>query len=224
MKSKTIAIDGHPFTYMDEVGDPYRFNPMTSEDMEDILETTSRLLEECGIGYFLTFGTLLGAVREKYFIKGDDDVDIIVTDEEKLFACLPYLYDHGLFIDRIYKTELYTFHTEGRKGHIDMYILRPIDKWLYKNWCVSIRGHYTPKRFFEVIKKDGCCIGQNTYPCPQNPENLLEWWYGRTWRIPQSKKATLDVFIRRVYLFPRECWRKAKNRIGRLLGKTMNNK
>ena len=221
MKSKTIEINGQPFTYMDEVGDQYKFNPMTSEDMENILETSSRLLEECGIGFFLTFGTLLGAVREKYFIKGDDDVDIIVTDEEKLFSCLPFLYDHGLFINRIYQTELYTFHTKGRRGHIDMYILRPIDKWIYKNWCVSIRGHYTPKRFFEVIEKDGCCIGQNTYPCPQHPENLLEWWYGKTWRIPQSKKATLDVFIRRVYLFPREFWKKKKKRLKRLFGKTI---
>lgn len=219
MKSNTIEINGQPFTYMDEVGDPYKFNPMTSKDMEDILEKSARLLEECGIGFFLTFGTLLGAVREGYFIKGDDDVDIIVADEDKLFSCLPYLYEHGLYINRIYKTELYTFHTEGKRGHIDMYILRPIDNWIYRNWCVSIRGHYTPKRFFEVIEKDGCHIGQNAYPCPQHPENLLEWWYGKTWRIPQSKKATLDVFIRRVYLFPRECWRKGKNRLKRLFGK-----
>ena len=216
MKSKTIEIDGQPFTYMDEVGDPYVFNTMTTTDMEGILDTSARLLEQCGIGFFLAFGTLLGAVREKYFIKGDDDVDIIVTDEDKLFACLPYLYEHGLYINRIYKTELYTFHTEGRRGHIDMYILRPIDKWVYRNWCVSIRGHYTPKRFFEVIDKGGCQIAEHSYPCPQHPENLLEWWYGKTWMIPQPGKAKLDVFLRRLAIFPRECWRKGKNRLKRL--------
>lgn len=216
MKSKTIEINGRPFTYMDEVGDPYIFNPMTTTDMEEILETTAKLLSDCDISFCLAFGTLLGAVRERYFIKGDDDVDIIVTDEEKLFASLPYLYEHGLYVNRIYKTELYSFHLEGRRGHVDMYILRPINKWIYKNWCVSIRGHYTPKRFFMVIDSGGCYIKQKAYPCPQHPEDLLEWWYGKTWRIPQPGKATLDVFLRRVQLFPHECWRKGKNRLKRL--------
>lgn len=216
MKSKTIEINGRPFTYMDEVGDPYIFNPMTTTDMEEILETAANLLSDCDISFCLAFGTLLGAVRERYFIKGDDDVDIIVTDEEKLFASLPYLYEHGLYINRIFKTELYSFHMEGRRGHVDMYILRPIDKWIYKNWCVSIRGHYTPKRFFMVIDSGGCYIKQKAYPCPQHPEDLLEWWYGKTWRIPQPGKATLDVFLRRVQLFPHECWRKGKNRLKRL--------
>ena len=216
MKSKTIEIGGNPFTYMDEVGDPYVFNPMGPKDMEEILETTARLLDECGIEYFLAFGTLLGAVREKYFIKGDDDVDIIISDEEKLYACLPYLYERGLFINRIFKTELYTFHMEERRGHVDLYVLRPIDKWPYRNWCVSIRGHYAPKRFFLKIEKGGCHIGKKAYSCPENPENLLEWWYGKDWRIPKAGKATEDVFLRRLTIFPNECWRKLKNRIKRL--------
>ena len=64
MKEKTIDINGESFTYMDEVGDPYKFNPMTQEDAQDILKKASELLEECGIEYFLAYGTLLGAVRE----------------------------------------------------------------------------------------------------------------------------------------------------------------
>ena len=68
MKSKTIEINGRPFTYMDEVGDPYIFNPMTTTDMEEILETAANLLSDCDISFCLAFGTLLGAVRERYFI------------------------------------------------------------------------------------------------------------------------------------------------------------
>ena len=157
-------ITDNPFTYMDEVGDPYVFNAMTQEDMANILALASNLLKECGIEFMLAFGTLLGAVRENSFIKGDDDVDIIVTDEKKLYESLPYLAERGLYINRIFETELYTFHSEGRKGHIDMY-LRPIDRWLYKDWCVSIRGHYAPKRFFEDgIDKENYCIGDICYP------------------------------------------------------------
>jgi len=220
MREKTIMIKDAPFTYMDEVGDPYVFNAMTPKDMESILELAATLLKECGIEFILSFGTLLGSVREGYFIKGDDDVDIIVTDEERLFESLPYLAAHGLYINRIFKTELYTFHSEGRKGHIDMYILRPIDRWLFKKWCVSIRGHYAPKRFFEEgVDKDNYCIGDVCYPCPKHPENLLEWWYGKTWRIPQSGKAIEDVWLRRVELFPGKYWRKGRKYLKRVFGK-----
>lgn len=220
MKEKTIIINNTPFTYMDEVGDPYVFNVMTHEDMSDILNLAATLLKECGIDFMLAFGTLLGSVREGSFIKGDDDVDIMITDEEKLYESLPYLSEHGLYINRIFKTELYTFHSEGRKGHIDMYVLRPNDRWVYKNWCVSIRGHYAPKRFFEDgIDKDKYSINGIGYPCPKNPENLLEWWYGKTWRIPMSGKAVEDVLLRRIELFPVKYWRKGKRFLGRMMGK-----
>lgn len=220
MREKTIVIKDAPFTYMDEVGDPYVFNTMNQEDMANVLELASTLLKACGIEFILAFGTLLGSVREGSFIKGDDDVDIIVTDEEKLYESLPYLSEHGLYINRIFKTELYTFHSEGRKGHIDMYIMRPIDKWVYRNWCVSIRGHYAPKRFFvEGIDTDHYSINGIHYPCPKHSENLLEWWYGKTWRVPRAGKATEDVLLRRIELFPGKYWRKGKKYLRRVFGK-----
>ena len=215
MKEKTIVINNAPFTYMDEVGDPYVFNPMTQEDMDAMLQLSARLLKECGVEFMLAFGTLLGAVREGNFIKGDDDVDIIIADEEKLYESLPYLWKHGLFINRIFENELFTFHMDGRRGHVDMYVMRPIDKKIYKNWCVSIRGHYAPKKFFEGIDSNGCRVGETCYPCPKNPENLLAWWYGKSWRIPQSKKSTEDVLIRRMWLFPSKMCRKVNKRVKR---------
>lgn len=217
MKEKTITIGGAPFTYMDEEGDPYVFNPMTTADMEETLRLVDGLLKECGIPFCLTFGTLLGAVREGYFIKGDEDVDIIVTDEEKLYNSLPFLRDHGLFVNRIFPKDLYQFHTEGRRGHFDIYILHPIDHWPYRNWCVSIRGHYAPKRFFERIEQGKYFIGDTSYPYPANPEALLEWWYGKTWRIPQSRKATEDVWLRRLWLFPSWLYGKIVRKVKRLI-------
>lgn len=219
MKERTIEINGKPFTYMDEVGDPYIFNTMTQEDTQEVLKKTSKLLEECGIDFFLAYGTLLGAVREGNFIKGDEDADLIVTDEKKLYESLPFLWEKGLFINRIFDTKLYQFHTEGRKGHLDMYILRPIDRGVYKNRCMCLCGHYVPKRFFEKIGKGKYFIGEDSYPYPENPENLLEWWYGKTWRIPQNKKATLDVWPRRVWLFPSKMYHKVIRKIKRTFAK-----
>lgn len=219
MKETTIIVNGSPFTYLDYRGDPYIFPEMNQQDMDNILKLSSKLLEDCGIGFTLAFGTLLGAVREGNFIKNDDDVDIIVTDEEKLYNSLPNLWEHGLYINRIFKTALYSFHAEGINGHIDMYILRPIDNWFYKNWCVCIREYYTPKRFFQGVDKENYFIGDKNYPCPKNPEKLLAWWYGKSWRIPQSRKATLDVLVRRIWTFPRKYWWKGIRFIRRKFGK-----
>lgn len=98
-----------------------------------------------------------------------------------------------------------------------MYIMKPINKRLYKNWCVSISGHYTPKRFFMGIDKDHYQIDGIFYPCPQNPENLLSWYYGKSWRIPQSKKAKSGVFPQRLVKFPSKTWGRIKRKIQRIL-------
>ena len=217
MQETTIVVKGKPFTYWDEVGDPYVFNPMTKDDAEEILKKASGLLSECGIEFFLAFGTLLGEIREGDFIQGDEDVDIIVKDEQALYDNLPYFWDHGLFVNRIFKTELYSFHTEGRKGHLDMYILRLVGRWPYNRWCVSIRGHYPPKRFFERVDKGNYSIRGISYPYPEMPESLLAWWYGKTWRIPQSRKAVEDVWLRRLEMLPSRMYHKLSRYIKRRL-------
>lgn len=216
MKETTIFIHGKSFTYLNEVGDPYVFNFMTQDDANEILTKASSLLDKCGIEFFLAFGTLLGAVRESDFIKGDEDVDIVIKDEEALYDNLPYLWEHGLFINRIFKSELYSFHTEARKGHLDIYILKPVECWPYNKWCVSIRGHYPPIKYFERIEKGHYSIRNICYPYPKNPEDLLEWWYGKTWRIPQSRKPIEDVWLRRLETFPSRMYHKVIRKIKRL--------
>lgn len=217
MKETTILIKGGPFTYRDEWGDPYVFNPATPQDMLALLRMATTLLNDCGIRFFLAYGTLLGAVREGSIINGDDDIDLIVTDEEKLFNSLPYLYEHGLFINRIFSTELYTFHSDGRKGHLDIYIMRSPHNRLYNSWCVSISGHYLPKRFFGEVDYSQYQIDGEFYPCPENPENLLKWLYGRSWRTPKSKKGKSGVFLQRLAQFPRRFYGKVKRKLKHIL-------
>lgn len=203
MKTTTIIINDKPFTYQNEVGDPYKFEPMSPENGERILDLTAKLLQDCGIPFFLAFGTLLGAVREGYFIKGDEDVDIVITDEEKLYNSLPYLYEHGLFINRIFKTALYTFHTDDRLGHIDLYVMHEFERSIWKRRCYCIHEKAMPKKFFQNIVSGEYTLGGKCYPYPENPEKVLSWWYGKDWRIPQNKKGRYEVFSRRLWKFPR---------------------
>ena len=165
------------------------FEPMSPENGEKILDLTARLLQECGIPFFLAFGTLLGAVREGYFIKGDEDVDIIITDEDKLYKSIPYLYKNGLLINRIFKSALYTFHTEDRKGHIDLYVMHEFHNSIWRMRCICIHEKAMPKKYFQNIVSGEYTLGGKQYPYPKHPERLLEWWYGKDWNIPLSKKG-----------------------------------
>lgn len=58
------------------------------KDSLDVLKKTEKIFEELGVKYFLTFGSLIGAIRHKGFIPWDDDVDIFMPrpDYEKFIA------------------------------------------------------------------------------------------------------------------------------------------
>ena len=53
----------------------------SSEALEEALRETTRILDGENISYALAYGTLLGMVRSKRPIDGDDDVDLFVLSE-----------------------------------------------------------------------------------------------------------------------------------------------
>ena len=191
---KTILIKGTPFTYNEEhlTCD----TSITQEEGRYILEFTKGLLDELGIKFALSFGTLLGAVRDKDIIKGDQDVDVLIKDEKKLYENLPYLQEKGLHVVRIYYSVLYSFRINER-CYIDLYVLRPLRFSLWSINCISLNGWAMPRKFFKNFVPFEF-LG-NTYFVPENPERLLEYWYGKEWRIPKSGKGHYEV--RSAYYF-----------------------
>ena len=181
MVKRTIIIKGVPFSY-DEIELSYaNTNPMSPEDGRCILIKTRDLLKLKGLNVYLTFGTLLGAVRDKAIIKGDEDVDVFVDNEEMLVESIPYLYENGLKVFRCSKGSVYSF-CMGTNTYIDIYILRPLKWSIWSFYCYALHKNVTPKKFFKEYQNIEF-LG-DTFMCPKNPESLLEFWYGKSWRTP----------------------------------------
>ena len=149
---------------------------------------------------YLTFGTLLGAVREKNFIKGDLDVDVYVKDEKKLFKLLPEMKKQGLELIRAIKHKVYSFVIVGKPNcYIDFYIMRkPFSIWSL--YCSRIEGTYFPDK----ILKEGNIefLGRN-FKCPEPTIEFIKFCYGDTWNIPISKfekKYRYDVWSHYYYV------------------------
>ena len=114
------------------------------------LEVLKKLDEICGqlnLRYFLTYGTLLGAVRHQGFIPWDDDVDVMMPrpDYEKLIAYL-----------RANEKELAPFklmHYETNKEYV-----YPISRFVDTRYWIDYEGttDYGLGLFVDIYPLDGC--------------------------------------------------------------------
>lgn len=180
----TIELNGKIYNYEEEHLDINNLNEITIKDAEEILFRTTDLLQDIGVESYLAYGTLLGAVREKDFIKGDLDVDIYVCDEDTMFENLHYLESNGLRLVRAIINKLYSFRLNDG-CYIDVYILSNIKKSIWAYYCYNLSGYYTPKKYFKGV--DNIEFKGRLFKCVENPINILRFWYGDTWNIPIGK-------------------------------------
>ena len=149
-------------------------DPVVSK--ENLLDFKS-VMDKHEIHYGLWFGTLLGAIREKGFIKHDEDTDIFVLDEdrEKVFAALFDFEEIGLKVIRYQdKGEIISFMRGD--DYIDIYFYK---KSLNQRVTVDngIDGKY-----LETVEMTDFLGTQ--FPVPQNPKEVVKILYGENWHIP----------------------------------------
>ncbi len=183
-----------------------------------------------GLEFFPFFGTLLGLVRRKELIKGDDDVDFYVGES-----------DRQRVIDRLIGTEividldapinqspcfLQGVRTEnGEKSYVDFYFFQspPGKNYLVERWNFSGRW----RRKFNAIHVPVPLI----YPLqtvnflgsqvqlPYDPEGCCSFLYGINWKTPLAKKFEYKLTI--VSNKPFVYKNKIINKIGILILKIM---
>lgn len=141
------------------------------EDLIDI----KKVLDKLKIPFFLNYGTLLGAVRDKDFIDGDEDVDIGIFGNEKREEILEALYKKG-FYKREGKDD--SNICVNRNVLIDIHLFKE-----RKNDYVDGLSHlFIPKKFDKLkrIKFKGVY-----FLAPNPTEEYLEFCYGN-WQLKTS--------------------------------------
>lgn len=137
------------------------------------------ILDKNQLAFLLSFGTLLGAVREHDFITHDEDIDLIMmkSDMPKFLATLFELRENGFEIARY---ESRGFLSIIRKGeYIDFYFYEDYPEDPTFSYCG--RDMY-PKRLLEdvaPIEFQGAM-----FMAPRDCKKYLEFNYGKDWRTP----------------------------------------
>jgi len=189
---KKIDIDGTTFIEYEEksfISGNKKINPdIAAENLLVIRE----IFSSNNIHFGLIYGTLLGAYREKGFIKHDEDTDIFILDEdkEKILRLLPKIVKKGFQIGRYSGSILSIVRDEE---YIDFYFYK---KSRFGNR--KCNGHVLKSRWLETIKSYQF-LGKS-FNIPFDVEDVLIHLYGRNWRIPKENTPASNYDL---YLFLR---------------------
>lgn len=167
--------------------------------MLKILKEVHRVCEENGIRYFLSDGTLIGAVRHNGFIPWDDDLDIgmLREDYEKFIDIAPKKFGKE-FCLQIYKTDCGYGHQFGK-------VLLSGTKWIEQ---VAIRT----SRLFSGIYID--IFPYDKIPTGRLKQEFLSFTY-KFWKSQVLIKQKY-VFYRNIHGFFHKSYFIVKKAIGLL--------
>jgi len=177
--------------YRGQIPEDRRFiHKKNRDEMIHLFKVVDAVLNFYDIKYYLDFGTLIGAVREKGFIPWDDDIDISIINERD-FIKLP------MVIDRIKKTygydsNLYTLeHAQqvyelSEKLYVKPHKLMFTDKRNYQVAIIKSNKNWIPGKGNAVID----------IFCKYKYEKSLYWMaFGKEYNMPSKplEKGFMEI-------------------------------
>ncbi len=153
------------------------------------------ILDSNKIIYYLQTGILLGAIRDKDFIKWDWDIEISVFSEDffpKIDLIVKDLEINNFKMIKIIKNK--------EDSKIDFIGKYPADvsRYTIYSWNYSKikdmywrRERYVPSKFLNTFSK--VSLFDRQFNCPKNPEEYLSFAYGN-WKIP-LRTSDKDLYM-----------------------------
>ena len=158
---------------------------MNREVMGKNLLDFKEILDKYKIPFIMTFGGLLGLIREGNFIKWDKDIEVACLNKNeqqnymKMKDVKKGLIKKGFkVINSSHFLHYDFFIRNGERIEINWFI-KIDNEWIKKN-LIRYPAHYFDN--LKEIKFLGI-----TFKIPSNVENFLERTYGKNWRIPNPK-------------------------------------
>lgn len=170
---------------------------------KEVLQQFDAAMKDGDYFYTLAFGTMLGAVREKGFIKHDLDIDVYMWNEDWTPQLRTHLKKHGF---ELIHNFLVDNGASGReetyaKNNISIdifYIYPPIDQYPYCcdflmypgtatfRQSVEEHGGLIPRRIQLPIKKERTSTQFEGLPLyiPLNYDEILSYRYGPDYMVP----------------------------------------
>jgi len=172
--------------------------------LKDMKELMTFFRKECGVYTYLTYGSLLGAIRERDVISRDTDYDIayfskgttIEEVREELKRICTILVNNKMLgkvwhkggqtvhptLDRLYDLSG-QMHVQApnKTIHIDVYTSFCLNGKFHMSY--GIHGHLNKS---EIVPFGQSSIRGIEFVTPKNPEAILKFMYGKDWKIPQE--------------------------------------
>lgn len=136
-----------------------------------------KLFKEIGIHFLLTYGTLLGVVREQDFIEHDEDIDLILKDEyrDKFLSSLFKLRKYGFELVRYDRRDLFSIMRKGE--YIDLYFFKrtKLNFWMCSGIVVSDEF---------MREEESIMFADHLFATHSNYIGFLTCVYGSDWMTP----------------------------------------
>jgi hypothetical protein len=165
--------------------EPSTKGPWNPQEALELLSRLSQCLAHAGISHWVTYGSLLGLVRQNSLLAWDNDIDIAVAPGVSLEALRAALQTENLRPQTIKETDRHLVSVRVYAGGIraDLYVLSEQHGML-----VDFEGHGDLVLTMShprgpVIEKT---FGNKIFPVPAETEAYLAHLYGPDWRIPDQ--------------------------------------
>ena len=165
------------------------------------LRLFKQVLDAKGLEFQLSFGTLLGAIREQDFIDHDEDIDLLILSEYKqlFFDTLPILIEKEFKVARYDRRGLMSIMRRGE--YIDLYFFEKKSNDL--RYCSGI---ILPAAF---VEETTVYVFKNlVVNIPKNYLGFLRYEYGDNWMTPiqwfSYNSSSLSRFISAIKMIGKE--------------------